>query len=329
MAPAAAGSQPVGDVGGHVQRQTSAEADRRDDPQRLVDMAEGLLHAEREEDDAEDHRHVEVRVQVEREPRAIGTVRVGDPGLRHVDDPVEVRPPQGRSDDHPEHGGRDPGRIQRQPGRADADRDDRLSEGDDDDQPVTLDEVRRRETPAPPAADERTEVVDRQGGDPQPDLHRPINEAGDQQQRRPDDGAGREPEDGGEQLRIVATGDREEDDMENADDEIRDGEDQGLFPERHRRRQGHDQHRGRRGEHGQAYGALFGVEGVGQPGIGRPGPPQRGQQQPAPQEAFPGLVRGKESGHLGDREDEDEVEEQLERGDPLFALDRSDVHRRL
>ena len=47
------------------------------------------------------------------------------------------------------------GGIERQPGRADADRDDRLSEGDDDDQPVTLDEVRRRETPAPPAADQR------------------------------------------------------------------------------------------------------------------------------------------------------------------------------
>ena len=104
-------------------------------------------------------------------------------------------------------------------------------------------------------------------------------------------------------------------------------EDQGLGSECRRRREGHDQHRGRRGEHDQSNAALFGVEGVRQPGIGGPRPPQRGKQEPAPQQPFPALVRGEEPGHLRDGEDEDEVEEQLERRDPLLALDRTNVHR--
>ena len=115
--------------------------------------------------------------------------------------------------------------------------------------------------------------------------------------------------------------------MKGADDEVRDGEDQGLGSERRWRREGHDQHRGRRGEHDQANAALFGVEGVRQPGIGGPRPPQRSKQERATQEPFPALVRGEEPGHLRDGEDEDEVEEQLQRRHPLLALDRTNVHR--
>ena len=213
-------------------------------------MAQCLLHPERKEDDAEDHRHVQVRVQVAREVRALGTLRISEPGLRDEGDPIEVGPPQGRRDDHPQQGGRDPRGIERQSCRADADRDDRLSQGDDDDESVSLDEVRWRDVPPPPTADQRAEVVDRQGGDPQPELDRPVEEAGDHEQCRPEERAGRPSEDGAAELRIVAAGDHEQDEVQDADEEIGDTEDEGLCTECLGRREGHDQHGRRRGEYG-------------------------------------------------------------------------------
>jgi hypothetical protein len=101
---------------------------------------------------------------------------------------------------------------------------------------VALDEVRRREAPSPPPPHERAQVVDRQGRGPQRELGRPIEEGGDQQQRRSDHGAGREAEDGGAQLWIVAAGDRIQDDVERADEEVRDAEDERFGTERRRRR---------------------------------------------------------------------------------------------
>jgi hypothetical protein len=82
-------------------------------------------------------------------------------GPRHVlqqclpdeDDPVEVRPPQARGDRDPQQSGRDVSRVERMPGRADADRHDRFPERDDDDQAEALDEVFRRDAPSPRTRD--------------------------------------------------------------------------------------------------------------------------------------------------------------------------------
>ena len=124
----------------------------------------------------------------------------------------------------------------------------------------------------------------------------------------------------------VATGDRVEDEVKGADDEVRDGEDHSLGPERRWRREGYDQHRGRRGEHDQALAALFGSR-CSSARHRRPTPTTARQAGARPEEPFPALVRGEEPGHLRDGEDEDEVEEQLQRRHPLLALDRTNVHR--
>ena len=190
---------------------------------------------------------------------------------------------------------------------------------------MALDEVCGRDAPAPPATHQRVEIVDRQGGDPQCEFGRPVEEAGDDQQGRPEHGAGSEPEDGGAQLWIVPARDHVEDDVERANAEVRDPEDEGIRSERFGRRERHDQHGAGRGEHRQANPTFLGVERVRQPGVGRPRPPQRGQQEGAAQQALRGLVRHHEPGDLGDGEDEDEVEEQFERRDPLLALERANV----
>ena len=184
-----------------------------------------------------------------------------------------------------------------------------------------------REPPPPPASDQRAEVVDRQGGDPQRRA-RPAHRrswrprAARLRARRRARIGGRRRE-----LRIAAAGDRVEDEVERADEEIRDTEDEGIDAERRRASRGDDEHRRRRGEDGQADGAFFRIEGVRQPRIGRPCPPQRREQQQPADQPLPGFVFREEAGDLGDGEDEDEVEEQLERRDPLLALDRSNVHR--
>ena len=108
--------------------------------------------------------------------------RLGQPGLRDEDDPVEVRPPQARGDRDPQQSGRDLAGVERKPGRADADRHDRLPERDDDDQAEALDEVLRRDAPSPHVANEHTEVVDRERRGPERQLRRPVEEAGDDQQ---------------------------------------------------------------------------------------------------------------------------------------------------
>jgi hypothetical protein len=106
-------------------------------------------------------------------------------------------------------------------------------------------------------------------------------------------------------------GDREQDEVQGADEEVRDPEDDGLRTERRRRRECHDQHGGRCGEDRQSNGAFLGIDGVRQPGVRPPRSPQRGKQKRPAQQSFPGLVGCEEAGDLGDGEAEDEVEEQL------------------
>ena len=289
-------------------------------------MGERRLHAEREQDDPGDHRQVEVRVEVARQHRSLLARRVGQPGLVDVDGPVEVRPPQGGGDDDSKDRGRDPGGVERQPFGADPDRHDRLSDGDDHDQPVALHEVLRRDAPAPHADDDEPEVVDRQRHGPDRHLHGAVEEPGDDEQGRADEGARQDPDDGAQQLGIAAAGDRVEDEMEGAHDEVRDAEDDAVDLEGVRRGQRHDEHRGHRPEHGDSDGALLRVQRVGEPGVRRPRPPQHAEKEEAAQQAIPGRVVGEEAGDLGDGEDEDEIEEELERGHPLLGLGLSIAH---
>lgn len=73
-------------------------------------------------------------------------------------------------------------------------------------------------------------------------------------------------------------------------------------------------------EHARTHKSFFGLERVREPGIARPRPPERGQDEQPAAEAVPGGVVRHEEGDLRDGVDEDEIDEELERGDPLLAL---------
>ena len=326
VTPAASDPQARGDVGGKVEREAAGQANCRNDLERLVDVGERRLHAEREQDDPGDHRQVEVRVQVARQHRSLFARRVGQPGLVDVDGPVEVRPPEGGGDDDSEDRGRDPGGVEWQAFRADPDGDDRLSDGDDHDQPVALHEVLRRDPPATHAGHDEPQVVDRQCGGPDGHLYGAVQEPGDHQQGRADEGARQDPHDGAEELWIAAAGERVEDEMEGAHDEVRDAEDNPIRLEGVRRGQRDDEHRGHRSEHGDSDSALLRVQRVGEPGVCRPRPPEDAEEEEAAQQAIPRRVVGEEAGDLGDGEDEDEIEEELKRRHSLLGLGLSVPH---
>ena len=78
-----------------------------------------------------------------------------------------------------------------------------------------------------------------------------------------------------------------------------------------------DQERRHRGEHDEAHRALLGIDDARQPRVSGPGPPQQRQHHHALGDPLPGGVLDHQRGALGQREDEDEVEEELERSHPL------------
>ena len=118
-----------------------------------------LLQAECEQHDARDHRQVEIAVVVACESRTRRAARLRKLTLRADGVDVEVRPPERGDYDDAEDGGRDDAGRERNARGADADRDDRLAEGDDDDEAEALGEVRRRDAPALAAADQGAQIV--------------------------------------------------------------------------------------------------------------------------------------------------------------------------
>ena len=106
-----------------------------------------------------------------------------------------------------------------------ADGHDRLTEGDDDDQPVAL-----REVPgsgqAPPggSAERRTDVVDQQCGNPQRGLRPPFEARGDEQQRCSAEHGGGESQHLLAQAAIVLRQDPEQHQVHQPKDQIADRE---------------------------------------------------------------------------------------------------------
>jgi hypothetical protein len=72
--------------------------------------------------------------------------------------------------------------------------------------------------------------------------------------------------------------------------------------------------------------ALLGLERVREPRVPRPRPPERGEDEDSTTGTSPAQLRGDELGDLRHGKDDDEIEEQLQRGDALFALDLSIDH---
>jgi hypothetical protein len=179
--------------------------------------------------------------------------------LGHEGDPVEIQPPQARDDGDPKEGRPEHPGVEREPRRAHTDGHDRLAEGDDDDQPEALDEVRRRYAPGPHAACRRTDVVDRQRGGPKRQLPRAVEEARDHQQGRTEGGGRDDPHDGAEKVAVATTGNGIQDEVEGARDEIGDAEGDTVTAEGARRCERHHEHRCDRCEHGQPDCAFLGT----------------------------------------------------------------------
>jgi hypothetical protein len=89
-----------------------------------------------------------------------------------------------------------------------------------------------------------------------------------------------------------------------------------------------DEHRRHRDQHRAPYRVLTGIDGVGQPGVGGPRPPERGKDQETVPEPTPRRIIRQDRRDLCEPEDEDEVEEELERSDALLALNVLLAHSR-
>ena len=107
--------------------------------------------------------------------------------------------------------------------------------------------------------------------------------------------------------------------MRDPDERVCAREDEGVVAEDVRHRNGGDQHRAHRGEHRDPHRAFLRVDRVRQPRVRGPRPPEHSQHQQPLDDARPGRVLDDQARHLRDRKHEDEVEEELERRDPLLG----------
>ena len=156
-------AEPQRDVREQVERRPAEQGHRRHRLEGLVAVRDGLLEGERAQHDARDHREVEVRVGVAGQAVPLpARRRLLQPPLGDDGDDVEVDPPQRSGEADPERTDERHRRVQLDLG-ADAERDHRLAQGQDDDQVVAFGEVPGHEPPAVHAVLRRQSPVERDG----------------------------------------------------------------------------------------------------------------------------------------------------------------------
>jgi len=257
---------------------------------------------------------------VQRKPVQLEALRLHEPRPREDRGHVEVEPPERRDDHDSERRRHDHSRIQLEAG-ADTDGDDRLAERDQNDQPVSLREVLGRDPPAAPDADhDRAEVVDRERDEPDCDALAPLEEAGDHEQGGAEDRGRSEAEERAAAVGIVATDDGGENEMKQADEEVRDAEQHGVVSKGPRHRQGDAEHRAHRGEHHEPDATLVDIHRARQPRVDAPRPPEGGEDEHPAEDSTPRRVLREQSRHLRDPEHEDQIEEELERSDLVLVV---------
>ena len=234
---------------------------------------------------------------------------------------AEVQPPQAAGDDECEAGRDEQGGVECKPRGADADRDDRLAEHDDQQQSVALHEVASLELKARWVGGERGHDRESEGGRPR-DVHGRLGE----EARGEDDRCAHEVE----QSQPAEAGHaaaqpraHEEPGVDEDDRHEPDAEHDASAGEGRRDRQRHDQETDHRRQQEQLADRSVRRNRIRQPHVAAEHPPQDAEQQEDPQHADRRRVVGQDGGQLGDGEDEDEVEEQLERRDrSALRLDR-------
>ena len=162
-------------------------------------------------------------------------------------------------------------------------------------------------------------IVDRERQKPARNLCVSVEEARDHDERRPGDGGSCQPV--GSLADVDVRGRLgEEHDVQDTDGEVGQAEEHRVAVEGVRNGERRHEHGAHGGEDGESRRALVGVDLVGEPGVGAPRPPERRQDQHALADARPRRVVRHEAGDLREREDEDEVEEKLERRDRMLEL---------
>ena len=107
--------------------------------------------------------------------------------------------------------------------------------------------------------------------------------------------------------------------MEDADEQVGGAKQHGVGSKSARHRQRDDEHRSHRGEHRQPDAALIDVHRAREPRVSDPGPPERREHEHPVQDPAPRRVVREQARDLRNREDQDQVEEELERGDLVFG----------
>ena len=275
-------------------------------------MADRLLQAGGDGDDAEQDAVVPV---AEPDQREIGAV-LGRGVLEGGFDLVlvaEVGPPQRCAQAQREEGRDDQPAVDRQAGGAGADDDDRLAEGDDHDQAVTLDEVRDADDEALDRRHPGREPEHRRADRPQHPLRIAAEGAADQDEDRGEDVEGSDPEYSPD-LRDRGAAD-EHAGVEQDHDQIAD-------PERHAAalvgigdRQRDHEKPAHPAEQEEPEPGQVGRDRVRQPGVAVVDPPDQEQHHDDLDGRREVVAVDQHRCQLGDREDEDEVEEELELGD--------------
>ena len=185
---------------------------------------------------------------------------------------------------------------------------------------MPLGEVLGRDPPTAPHADhDRAEVVDRQRDEPDRDALVSLEEAGDHEQGGAEDRGRREPENRAAAVRIVASDSGGEDEMKEADKQIRDAEQHGVVAKGARHRQGDAEHRAHRAEHHQPDASLVDIHRARQPRVRAPRPPERRENEHPAEDSTPCRVVREQDRDLCQREHEDQVEEELERCDLVLV----------
>ncbi len=184
---------------------------------------------------------------------------------------------------------------------------------------MTLGEVRGLHAPALGAADQQPEVVRGDGGDPQQRLRAPVGRRGGEQQTAGDRDRRQQAAD--RQAPAVAAGGLGvEHDVHEAHGRVGAGEQRRVAREGPRRGERHQQHRAHRREDREPDGVAVGVDLVGQPRVAVPRPPDDREDQERAQQAVPRGLLGQQLRRPRDREDEHEVEEQLEGRDAALVV---------
>jgi hypothetical protein len=151
-------------------------------------------------------------------------------------------------------------------------------------------------------------------------MHPPVKKSRHHDQRRPEEGGRRKAQEHTAPITILACDHGREDEMQQANQEVRDPEEHSIAAKSPWHRQGDTQHHRRRSEHCQPDATLVDIDRASEPGVGRPRPPDRRKNERRVQQPMPRRVVREQTRYLRDREHEDEVEEELKRRDLVLTF---------